>query len=234
MQKFWNIIRWILFWYYLIPYYLLKKYVFRGKHQIAWSSIGSLVVVFALFITWMNSISDDSESAESASKPRVHYVVKKVGKAELASAKAKNKLLAKEEAKKEAEYEKLKDELDSQKEKEQEQKEKEQAEKEKVEEAAKKQKSEEQKAARRAAKQKREAEDTQKLDDDSDNDSDSGTGAGRGGDMNTAETGKIVGNVNSHIYHTPDQAGYRMNSANAVYFDSEQDAINAGYRKAKR
>ncbi|MGQ5708258.1 sunset domain-containing protein [Lactobacillus sp. PSON] len=227
MQKFWNIIRWILFWYYLIPYYLLKKYIFRGKHQIAWSSIGSLVVVFALFITWMNNISDDSESAESASKPRVHYVVKKVGKAELASAKTKNKLLAKEEAKKEAEYEKLKDELDSQKEKEQ-------AEKEQAEEAAKKQKSEEQKAARRVAKQKREAEDIQKSDDDSDNDSDSGTGAGRGGDMNTAETGKIVGNVNSHIYHTPGQAGYRMNSANAVYFDSEQDAINAGYRKAKR
>jgi prophage lp1 protein 66 len=25
-----------------------------------------------------------------------------------------------------------------------------------------------------------------------------------------------------------------MNSANAVYFNSEQDAINAGYRKAKR
>ncbi|EEX29850.1 LOW QUALITY PROTEIN: hypothetical protein HMPREF0508_00727, partial [Lactobacillus crispatus MV-3A-US] len=54
------------------------------------------------------------------------------------------------------------------------------------------------------------------------------------GDLDTAETGKIVGNVNSKIYHVPGQAGYHMNSANAVYFNSEQDAINAGYRKAKR
>lgn len=51
-------------------------------------------------------------------------------------------------------------------------------------------------------------------------------------DMNTADTGKIVGNVNSHIYHVPGQHGYNMNSANAIYFNSEQDAINAGYRKA--
>lgn len=54
------------------------------------------------------------------------------------------------------------------------------------------------------------------------------------GDMNTAGTGTIVGNVNSKIYHVPGQAGYRMNSANAVHFNTEQDAINAGYRKALR
>lgn len=54
------------------------------------------------------------------------------------------------------------------------------------------------------------------------------------GDMNTAETGTIVGNVNSKIYHVPGQVGYRMNSANAVHFNTEQDAINAGYRKALR
>ena len=52
--------------------------------------------------------------------------------------------------------------------------------------------------------------------------------------MNTADTGKIVGNVNSHVYHVPGQHGCNMNSANAVYFNSEQDAINAGYRKALR
>lgn len=54
------------------------------------------------------------------------------------------------------------------------------------------------------------------------------------GDMNTGDTGTIVGNVNSHIYHVPGQAGYNMNSANAVYFHSEQEAINAGYRRSKR
>jgi hypothetical protein len=52
--------------------------------------------------------------------------------------------------------------------------------------------------------------------------------------MNTSDSGKIVGNVNSHIYHVPGQSGYRMNSKNAVYFDNEQDAINAGYRRALR
>ena len=50
----------------------------------------------------------------------------------------------------------------------------------------------------------------------------------------TGNQGTIVGNSNSKIYHVPGQAGYHMNSANAVYFNSEQDAINAGYRKAKR
>ncbi len=53
------------------------------------------------------------------------------------------------------------------------------------------------------------------------------------GDMNTSDTGDIVGNSNSHIYHMPGQRGYNMNSSNAVHFKTEQDAINAGYRKAK-
>ncbi|MFD1441591.1 DNA/RNA non-specific endonuclease [Lacticaseibacillus hegangensis] len=58
--------------------------------------------------------------------------------------------------------------------------------------------------------------------------------AGARGDMNTASTGKIVGNRNSHIYHVPGQSGYRMNSSNAVYFATEQQAQAAGYRKALR
>ncbi|MCH4009585.1 MAG: hypothetical protein LKE77_12455 [Companilactobacillus sp.] len=44
----------------------------------------------------------------------------------------------------------------------------------------------------------------------------------------------IIGNVNSHVYHLPGQRGYTMKSKNAVYFNSEQEAINAGYRKAKQ
>ncbi|WP_125709043.1 sunset domain-containing protein [Companilactobacillus zhongbaensis] len=44
----------------------------------------------------------------------------------------------------------------------------------------------------------------------------------------------IIGNVNSHVYHLPGQRGYSMKSKNAVYFSSEQEAINAGYRKAKQ
>ncbi|RXT56354.1 DNA-entry nuclease [Lacticaseibacillus chiayiensis] len=54
------------------------------------------------------------------------------------------------------------------------------------------------------------------------------------GDMNTAEQGTIVGNSRSMIYHVPGQAGYHMNSANAVYFKTEADAQAHGYRKALR
>ena len=47
---------------------------------------------------------------------------------------------------------------------------------------------------------------------------------------------EIRGNSKSKIYHCPGQANYddMSDSANLVEFASEQDAINAGYRKAKR
>lgn len=55
------------------------------------------------------------------------------------------------------------------------------------------------------------------------------------GDLNIADAqGVIVGNANSMIYHVPGQRGYRMNSANAVYFNSEVEAQAAGYRKSLR
>lgn len=54
------------------------------------------------------------------------------------------------------------------------------------------------------------------------------------GDMRTDQAGMIVGNSRSKIYHTPDQQGYHMNSANAVYFNTEAEAQAAGYRKSLR
>jgi len=54
------------------------------------------------------------------------------------------------------------------------------------------------------------------------------------GDMNTGDQETIVDNSRSKIYHVPGQAGYRMNSANAVYFNTEAEAQAAGYRKALR
>lgn len=66
------------------------------------------------------------------------------------------------------------------------------------------------------------------------NSSSSSSDSSNQGDLYTGNQGTIVGNSNSKIYHVPGQAGYHMNSVNAVYFNSEQDAINAGYRKAKR
>lgn len=52
--------------------------------------------------------------------------------------------------------------------------------------------------------------------------------------METDQQGTIVGNSRTMVYHTPDQQGYRMNSANAVYFNSEAEAQAAGYRKSAR
>lgn len=46
--------------------------------------------------------------------------------------------------------------------------------------------------------------------------------------------GKIKGNIKSKIYHVPGGASYNKISAkNVVYFDSESEAQNAGYRRAR-
>ena len=46
--------------------------------------------------------------------------------------------------------------------------------------------------------------------------------------------GRIIGNIRSHIYHLPGQPGYtRTAKRNRVYFETEEDARKAGYRKAK-
>lgn len=63
------------------------------------------------------------------------------------------------------------------------------------------------------------------------NDTDTDTAKG---DMETDQQGTIVGNSRTMVYHTPDQQGYRMNSANAVYFNTEAEAQAAGYRKSAR
>ena len=85
-----KVILWILFWYYLIPYYLLKKYAFKQvKHRVFWSILSSLVVVFVLFCWWGSTLPDDDSTQAETTKPKIHYVVKKVGRKELAQAKAK-------------------------------------------------------------------------------------------------------------------------------------------------
>ncbi|RVU73121.1 MULTISPECIES: hypothetical protein [Lactobacillus] len=226
LQKIGKIVLWILFWYYLIPYYLLKKYVFsKTKHQVLYACLGSLVLVFAFF-SWIGSGDDDSTT--NTAKPKVHYVEKKVGQKELAQAKAKQKVLAKEKKKEQAEYEKLEAALSSAKAK---VKKKKQAEKKAQEEAAKQRRSAEKEARRQAKAQAKRNNENQNS---SHRHHVTGAPAGNHGDMNTADSGKIVGNVNSKIYHVPGQAGYRMNSSNAVYFNSEAEAQAAGYRKALR
>lgn len=222
-----KIIMWILFWFYLIPYYLIKKLVFKkNKHQVFWANC----VTIALFVLLSLAVSPSSttttssnEDALAKSSRVVHKTVtKKVGTKELNKEKARAKVLKQEQKNKQAEYDKLKQQLDDYQEKE----EAEQARK-KAEAAAKKEAKARQKEAeeQQRATQRQEANTTS-----SSNSSDSSNQ----GDLYTGNQGTIVGNSNSKIYHVPGQAGYHMNSANAVYFNSEQDAINAGYRKAKR
>lgn len=62
---------------------------------------------------------------------------------------------------------------------------------------------------------------------DNDNNIDNGTN-------HTAQAGKVIGNTKTHIYHTEDQHDYKINPDNEIVFSNEQDAINAGYRKALR
>lgn len=65
-----------------------------------------------------------------------------------------------------------------------------------------------------------------------------GESALRGEDVQgeTAQAGEIRGNSRSKIYHCPGQAAYEemADSNNLVIFQTEQEAEEAGYRKAKR
>lgn len=46
--------------------------------------------------------------------------------------------------------------------------------------------------------------------------------------------GRIVGNINSHIYHLPGQYGYdKVKEKNRIYFRTEEEARKAGFRKAR-
>jgi hypothetical protein len=51
---------------------------------------------------------------------------------------------------------------------------------------------------------------------------------------NTTPTGQIIGNRRSKIYHLSNCPNYSdVSSQNRVYFKSEEEAVKAGYRKAK-
>lgn len=46
--------------------------------------------------------------------------------------------------------------------------------------------------------------------------------------------GKLIGNIRTDIYHVPGQRYYdSINEKNRIYFKTEEDAQNAGFRKAK-
>lgn len=224
-----KIIMWILFWFYLLPYYLLKKFVFnKNKHQVFWANCVTiaLLVLLSLAVSPSSTTTTSSNENASAKSSRVVHktVTKKVGTKELNKEKARSKVLTQEQKNKQAEYEKLKQQLDDYQEKEEQQKQEAEQARKKAEAAAKKE----------AKARQREAEEQQKAAQHQEANTSSSSNSSNQGDLYTGNQGTIVGNSNSKIYHVPGQAGYHMNSANAVYFNSEQDAINAGYRKAKR
>lgn len=221
-----KIIMWILFWFYLLPYYLLKKFVFKkNKHQVFWANCVTiaLFVLLSLAVSPSNTTTTSSNEDALAKSSRIVHktVTKKVGTKELNKEKARAKVLKQEQKNKQAEYDKLKQQLDDYQEKEEQQKQEAEQARKKAEAAAKK----EAKACQKEAEEQQKAAQRQEANTSS---------SSNHGDLYTGNQGTIVGNSNSKIYHVPGQAGYHMNSANAVYFNSEQDAINAGYRKAKR
>lgn len=202
MKKFWTIIKWILFWYYLIPYYLFTKYVFKGKNQKLYATILSVLIAFFCLKGLIASPAHNNEKT-SSNESRSHVVVKKLGVSRLAKDEAKAQVLAKEKDKKQKELAKLAGELAAVK------------------------KAKEKAAAKNAAVDSPVSSQSSKTSHSVSHHTDHT-------DMDTSDSQQIIGNRNSKIYHVPGQAGYRMNSKNAVYFSSEQEAINAGYRKAKR
>jgi uncharacterized membrane-anchored protein len=60
-----KIIMWILFWFYLIPYYLIKKLVFKkNKHQVFWANC----VTIALFVLLSLAVSPSSTTTTSSNE----------------------------------------------------------------------------------------------------------------------------------------------------------------------
>ncbi|MCQ5245574.1 MULTISPECIES: sunset domain-containing protein [Lactobacillus] len=230
-----KIIMWILFWFYLIPYYLVKKFLFKkAAHPIFWANCVTIGLFFVLGLVTSPSSHNTSQqstqkttltkSKKVAHKTITKTITKKVGTTELNKEKARAKVLTQEEKNKQAEYDKLKKQLDDYQAKEEKQK----------QEAERERKAAEAQAQKEAAAKKKEIEEAQKKAKQNQEINNNGSSSQSQGDLYTANQGTIVGNRNSKIYHVPGQAGYHMHSANAVYFNSEQDAINAGYRKAKR
>ncbi|GEO64847.1 hypothetical protein [Companilactobacillus nantensis] len=189
--------------------------------------IGLIVSILVFFIAAGIGGSNEETTSKQSSSADTTKVVKKqkyIGKDKYNIAKKENVALLAKQKKLQDQEDKLQDQQDQIA----------------SDEAAAKQKEAEQQAAaqkqqeeqaKAAEKQQKEAAAQQKQ--QQEQQSQQASSQTRG-DMNTSDSGTIVGNANSHIYHVPGQAGYNMNSSNAVYFHSEQEAIAAGYRRSKR
>ena len=103
-----KIIMWILFWFYLIPYYLVKKFLFKkAAHPILWANCVTIGLFFVLGL--VTSPSSHNTSQQSTQKTTLtkkkkegpetvtKTITKKVGTKELNKEKARAKVLTQEE-----------------------------------------------------------------------------------------------------------------------------------------
>lgn len=198
--------------YYGVKFFRLKNNRRQGvKKRFIYSSIAFILLL--LFGTQPSSVKSSTDS-------NVKIVKKYVGKDKYEIAKDEHTALVAKKKKLEKQVDKSQDKKDEIVDQQRQEKEDAAREQARQQEEAQKRAQEDAKAQEKAQSQQAKAS------------TDSGSGVAKG-DMNTSSSGQIVGNKNSHIYHVPGQRGYNMNSSNAVYFNSEQEAIAAGYRKAK-
>lgn len=192
----------------IIGYFIAKKWLFKAQPH----SIRIYAVVFSISALGL------AVTTHPTTKPTTHYLVKKVKADNFSSNKAANESLSAEKSSLQEQADQLKEQVSS-------------AEEESDAIASSK---EAQSSKAAAAAKAQAAAESSSIAQTKAQEPKQNTSKTNQGDLNTATTGRIVGNARSKIYHVPGQAGYRMNSANAVYFDSEQEAIAAGYRRAKR
>jgi len=192
---------------------------FKYRRGFKWKWMTNILVGLAiLFVSFsISGCSNDSTNKKDADNVKVVKKTKYIGKDKYKIAKKENVALVSKKEK----LVKQQDDL--------------QAQKDKIisdEAQAEKSAQEQQAAADKQAQENQKQQEKQQQ--EQANEQAQSSSSQQRGDMNTRDSGQIVGNINSHIYHVPGQSGYNMNSANATYFNTEQDAINAGYRRAKR
>ncbi|PMD73094.1 DNA-entry nuclease [Companilactobacillus nuruki] len=221
MTDFISFLAFIALCYFGVKIFKYRKTKVKNRNELALRKkyqIGLFISILVMLVFAGIGGSNDKTDTSSKKSADTAKVVKKkyVGKDDYKIAKKENVALIAKEKKLSDQEEKLqeqKDQISS--------------------DEAKAKEREQQQAAAAQKQQEQQAKEAQKQQEQAQSQQQSQQATQTRGDMNTGDTGTIVGNSNSHIYHVPGQRGYNMNSSNAVYFKTEQDAINAGYRRSK-
>ncbi|MDK1716594.1 hypothetical protein [Dellaglioa algida] len=221
-----------------IIYYVVRMLQTRKKNPTTYNKIKYRIwYSLLIFIISFSIFGISSKPASTKTSNAVPTVVKKVGVTDKKKAESKYESIQKAVSSKESESESLTSKLEK--------KESEATAESKAKESSAKAKAESESAqkvadeksssestqesnSKKAASESRTSSDSQQTTQSRDSSPSTST------DKVTTGEGTIIGNTNSKIYHVPGQSGYKINSGNAITFQSEQQAIDAGYRKAKR